>query len=110
MRLYFAGARAEFESALREDWYSEWSIGSRPCIPLCAVAVTPAPDPAVIVEMPYDIVLAYARGGSRPGQYLVPKEVVMAFYLGTTRPERSRTAPADARGVMGLPGKEEVER
>ena len=78
MRLYYLGSTAEFARAVREDWYTEWSIGFGRGVLLSAERPVMEPDPVVVLDIPDTDVEPYARGSAWPGEYLVPAPVVTA--------------------------------
>lgn len=96
MRLYYLGSRADFERDLREDWYSEWSIGDGDKVLLHA-AGPPSASSAVVLEIPSALVRHCAHGPARHGEFLVPRDIVAAFVPGAAIRCRSGTVSFRAR-------------
>ncbi len=82
MRLYFLGSREEFERALLTDDYTEWSVGFGPGVLLRAERPPSLVQAVVVLEIPRQRAVAYARGHAWPGEYLVPPDVAAAHDLG----------------------------
>lgn len=76
MKLYYIGSKAELALAVREDWYTEWTIGLGRGVLLSAARPVPAPAPVVVLEFPEREVRSFARGPAWPDEYVVPAEIV----------------------------------
>lgn len=76
MRLYYLGSKSDLAAALREDWYTEWSIGFGRRVLLRAGRPVAASDAVIALEIPDAALEDCAGVADRPGEFLVPAAIV----------------------------------
>lgn len=101
MRLYYYGSRTEFQQAIREDWYTEWSIGYGLGIPLRTDGPRSAAEAVVVLDIPRELIEAHASGrSSTTGVLFVPRDIVAAHDRAVVVSSPSRGPRVGARKVI----------